>query len=218
MMLNRNIWFVIFIVFIFSFKINAQSRWTYGFGVGLNFSNLEIEKKTNVNFDTPYQGTIGFGIKSRLKYKLISRFKGVLEPGISFFKNKDEGDLSIQTYFFDLPLLLEFKLRERILISTGIYFQYLFRLNEVKGDNSFDNTFFANNRHFYNPNIGITFIFNDQFELKLEGVRPSNDLFNRVLTDSNGTIIDSSKTYNHFFQLIVFYHLSKKIPTNNSYQ
>lgn len=208
----RNTLVILLLASIFQ-PTGAQSKWSYSFGLGPNTSKLYLEKPEVPYLET-YHARIGFNIGNKVAYQLNPSFRLSLEPGISMMRSEDNFDLITAAGYLNIPLKIEYRLLNRVLVHAGLSYQYLLKLSLSNGEDRADFTGFANHRHFFNPVLGVSYALDRNFGIELSALIATRDLFNAGVEDLNGNIIGPLKSYNHALSFTVWCTPTKQKKTS----
>lgn len=206
--LPRWLW-LIFLLVLAHHASSAQSKWTYAFGFGINYSKLFLEPPDVPYIDT-YHGLVGLQMEHKLIYAPSPSYSFSITPGLSILGSRDNADIKTSTVYASFPLKVALPFSKRFSLSAGLAYQYLLGMSLTLRKNTVTFTGFAKNRHFWSPTMGATFHFNKYLGIELSALYATRNLFNAGAADLNGNIIGPLKTYNHSAQASIWYTIDNQ--------
>ncbi len=195
------------IFFCLSTNLDAQKKWEYGIGLGLNASNFILQSDVSEDTDLFERG-ISPTTKIRAEFNHDSKFRTTLDAGFTFIiaKSKVEaGEEQTTTSGVNLefPLLFHYKVFKDMSLSAGPSYSYLVGMSAEQGDQSSNITDFLNNRHLISSLVGINYDINNWVELGLNYSRNINSFLQTDVTDISGNPAGELTIKHHYFQFAI---------------
>lgn len=201
---------------LFALAENARAQTKFGFKAGINYvNNVYVNTPNGSNGENKYRlgyhagvfGNIGISNKVFLRPELLFSNKGHKFDGSATFQ--PAGDGAVHLNYFNLPLLVEYHLFDRLYLLAGPEFGYLvsakskFDSETIDIKNSFDNDFD------FGLATGLSFALNEKFTIDARYTHGLSSIVEPIqLTDNMGNPItnkDEVKLQNRAFQLSVSY-------------
>lgn len=198
---------LICLIFVFS----AAYSQNFNFGVSVKMISSDILLTSELPLGANYQKNtyrgFSFGAAGLLSYSFAEKWNIIAEPGYLFTKHGEDVvsanfpaepvRLDLEHYYLGLPILLQYRIWDRIGIELGPEINYL--INFESSDP------FSSKSHYESlnlaANLGISFAVLDFLDLGLRYNRGLTPFFKSEITDQDGQPSDwYIKDYHQSFQ------------------
>lgn len=190
---------IVFMIFMISI-INIAEGQTQTFGIQTTFSGSNVRVINNSDLSTSMALT--FGINGFIAFQGNGNTGFSVEPGYmqkgcfkKYSSNSTDEDPRLNLGYLSMPVLINFGLKNRFTINTGMEFGYLMRARH-KIIGALDVLHTYHNRLEISALIGVTYNAHDNLDLALRFSYGLTPTINDVIVDQNANYIGETKEFN----------------------
>ncbi len=183
----------------------------FGVTAGFDVAETHGTNRAVMGAVRTYAPMMAFNVNAYLGYRISEKFGISLEPGFiqkgSTVYEPSVGKFQMRENCFQMPVLLECFLFDKLFVSVGPELSYLINGYDVLRGEVYNNTDWYNNRLELSGVIGVNYRISDHVDIGLRynhGITYTTQI---TLTDQDGNVVGASNEYNQYGQILVRYRM-----------